>query len=431
MRILHISKFYPPVPGGIENFVFDLANAQIRQGHAVTVLCHQTEAARPTFTQTIHGVTVIRVRTFGQLAYTPVTPEFPLYLRRTVRRFQPDAIHAHLPNVSSFWLLFSSLPCPLILHWHADVVASRIDRKLAFLYQFYKPWETALLHKADAVIATSRAYLDHSAPLRPFYKKCHVVPLGLDPARLTANDSRSDIIAGKESRPAMPDLWETVHRRERIPARKVHRSHFLHDKEHGRNDDQDPGFDSDQRFKPGHSPFTILSVGRFTYYKGFEYLVDAATMQVDVHFIIVGDGPEFDKIKARVRGNHLENRFDLVGKVNSPELIRLLINCDVFCLPSIERTEAFGLVLLEAMHFAKPMITTKIRGSGVLEVNDHGITGLQVPVADAKALCDAILYLKHHPARRHDMGHASREKFNRCFKINPVAERITRIYREI
>ena len=106
MKILHISKFYPPEPGGIENFVYDLANAQVRQGHDVTVLCHQADEAAPTLTETIHGATIVRVKTLGQLAYAPVTPAFLLHLHRTIRRFQPDVIHAHLPNVSAFWLLF-------------------------------------------------------------------------------------------------------------------------------------------------------------------------------------------------------------------------------------------------------------------------------------------------------------------------------------
>ena len=374
MKILHISKFYPPEPGGIENFVYDLANAQVRQGHDVTVLCHQADEAAPTLTETIHGATIVRVKTLGQLAYAPVTPAFLLHLHRTIRRFQPDVIHAHLPNVSAFWLLFCLKTCPLILHWHADVAASKIDRKMSFLYQLYKPWESALLSASDRIICTSGTYLKHSMPLRPWLKKCRVVPLGLDPERLKLPDNKQ----------------QNLHQ----------------------------------------SDLTVLCVGRFAYYKGFSYLVDAIEKLPDARLIIVGDGPEFAHIKNRVAQKNLTHRVFLPGKVNNDSLFQLYNECDIFCLPSIERTEAFGLVLLEAMFFGKPLVTAQIQGSGVMEVNQHEITGLQVPVADAGALREAILYLKEHVDIRLKMGRAGRRRFNQNFHIRAVTEKIIRLYQD-
>ncbi|MFP4226055.1 MAG: glycosyltransferase, partial [Desulfobacterales bacterium] len=190
MKILHISKFYPPEPGGIESFVCDLAEAQVRQGHEVCVLAHQSEFNKPTCREQINGVKVRRIRTFGQAAYAPLTPGFPLHLLSSMRTFGPDVIHAHLPNISAFWLLFARKFCPLVLHWHADVVASPIDRKMGVLYNFYKPWELLLLKKADKIIATSNAYLNSSQPLTGFKKKTRVIPLGINPARL--GESHSD-----------------------------------------------------------------------------------------------------------------------------------------------------------------------------------------------------------------------------------------------
>ena len=374
MKILHISKFYPPEPGGIENFVYDLANSQVRQGHDVTVLCHQADTAGPTLTETIHGATVIRVRTLGQLAYAPVAPAFLFHLHRTIRRFQPDVIHAHLPNVSAFWLLFCPKTCSLILHWHADVVASKINRKMSFLYQLYKPWESTLLKAADRIICTSGTYLKNSMPLRPWRKKCRVVPLGLDPERLKLFDKKK----------------QNLHQ----------------------------------------SDLTVLCVGRFSYYKGFSNLVDAVEKLPDVRLIIVGDGPEYPSLKDRIRQKNLSHRVLLPGKIRNDALFQLYNECDIFCLPSIERTEAFGLVLLEAMFFGKPLVTTQIPGSGVMEVNQQGITGLQVPVADAGALREAILYLKEQVDIRLKMGRAGRRRFNQNFHIQPVAEKITRLYQD-
>ena len=376
MKILHISKYYPPEPGGIENFVYDLANAQVKQGHDVSVLCHQTDFAKSTVFETINGVTVIRVRTFGQLAYAPITPEFVWHLGSVTNRFHPDIIHAHLPNISAFWLLFLKKACPLILHWHADVVASKIDRKMTSLYNFYKPWETFLLKKADSIICTSNTYLQHSKPLRKWNKKCHVIPLGLDPERMDLINSSKE------------------------------------------GDKQ-------------NSVLTVLSVGRFTYYKGFEYLVETAEKIPETNFIIVGNGPEYNTIKTIVDKKNLNNRVFLPGKVSGKELTRLFEQCDIFCLPSLERTEAFGLVLLEAMYFGKPLITTQIKGSGVNEVNQKESTGLQIPAADADAIAEAVIHLKKNTEKRIAMGKTAKNHFNQYFHIRSVTENIERLYMEI
>jgi len=374
LKILHISKFYPPEPGGIETFVCDLAEAQVRQGHAVCVLAHQSEFNRSTCWEQINGVKVGRIRTFGQAAYAPVTPEFPLQFILLCRRYKPDVIHAHLPNVSAFWLLFISKPCPLMLHWHADVVASPLDRKMSVLYNLYRPWEFLLLKKADRIIATSHSYLNASKPLSAFREKIWVMLLGINPDRLRKNPYERMI---------------------------------------GLSD----------------ASFTVLSVGRFAYYKGFKYLVQAAERVPEACFILVGDGPCYSAIKKMVVDKGLEDRIYLPGRVDEKTLGALLSRCSVFCLPSIERAEAFGMVLLEAMCFGKPLITSKISGSGIIEVNAHKVTGLQVPPADPFALADAIKKLRHNPEMRVKMGEHARKRFETRFHIEAIRNQIGEHYK--
>ena len=211
-------------------------------------------------------------------------------------------------------------------------------------------------------------------PLRPWQKKCRTVPLGLDPERLKLLDNK------------------------------------------------------EQNFH--QSGLTVLCVGRFSYYKGFSYLVDAVEKLPDVRLIIVGGGLEYASLKDRIRQKNLTHRVWLPGKIRNDALFQLYNECDVFCLPSIERTEAFGLVLLEAMFSGKPLVTTKIPGSGVMEVNQQEITGLQVPVADTDALREAILYLKEQVDIRLKMGRAGRRRFTQNFHIQPVAETITQLYKD-
>jgi len=160
-----------------------------------------------------------------------------------------------------------------------------------------------------------------------------------------------------------------------------------------------------------------------------DYLdVEARVAELQPELVIVGDGPERHEIRQMVAHHRLQDRVALPGKIEKKELMHLFDLCDVFCLPSIERTEAFGLVLLEAMYFGKALITTMIPGSGVNEVNEHAITGLQVPPADPHALAKAIIFLKTHPETRIEMGKMGRARFKNHFDIQPVASRIETIY---
>lgn len=376
MRVLHIGKFFPPVCGGIENFAFDLTRAHEKEGITPFVLAHQAEPFRPTSWETFGQTQVCRVSILGNLIYAPLAPTYPSALRTILRTFSPDVIHVHLPNLSAFCLLLIRRHSPVVIHWHADVVASRIDRRLAQAYRFYRPFEKQLLRKASAVIGTSEPYLKSSLPLQDFMSKCHVVPLGLDPSRLHGRSSE--------------------------------KSNLL-------------------REKRGNS-LLVLSAGRFTYYKGFEFLTESVRDIPEVRLVIVGEGPLRRKISERIKRLGMENRVCLPGEVSNEELHSLMAACDVFCLPSIERTEAFGLVLLETMAFGKPLITTDIKGSGVNWVNRHGETGLVVKTGDSEALTEAIRFFLEHPRTRHEMGIEARKRFDELFHIRKVSREIRTLY---
>jgi hypothetical protein len=105
-----------------------------------------------------------------------------------------------------------------------------------------------------------------------------------------------------------------------------------------------------------------------------------------------------------------------------------MASCDVFCLPSIERTEAFGLVLLEAMRYGKPLLVSDLKGSGVTWVARNGQNALLVApedVADWKAALDT---LAQNPEQRHLLGHLGLQRYLREFDIGGVAERVREIY---
>jgi glycosyltransferase involved in cell wall biosynthesis len=376
MRVLQVGKFLHPYRGGMENFLLDLARELQRNGITPSILVHHERPFRLTHDQPMDGIETIKTFTLGQILYTPIAPSFRCHLSRLIRCLKPHLLHLHVPNISAFFVLARQKRPPYIVHWHADVVPSIIDRRLRLFYPPYALFEKALLKNAEAIIVTSQAYLDTSQPLAPFRYKCHVVPLGLDPARLRCLERGEIAVAPSPS--------------------------------------------------PGR--FTVLSVGRFTYYKGFRFLIEAAQHVPEARFILVGDGPLRKRLIEKVALLGLKDRVFLPGLLSDRELHSLIAGCDVFCLPSIERTEAFGLVLLEAMAFGKALVTTDIEGSGVNWVNQDGTTGLVVKPGDSEALAEAIKCLAREPHLRKRMGDKAKQRFTELFHIRHVTQKVISIY---
>jgi len=380
LKILHLGKYFPPVVGGIENFLYDLVKAQKSSGVEPLVLVHNEKPFHSTLRQLTEGVEITRSASFGSVLYTPVSPSFPFSLGAYLQK-KPDIVHVHMPNPSAFWLLLHQVEAPIVIHWHSDVVAHRTEGALKLAYRLYRIFEKMLLERAQAVIVTSENYLSSSKVLEDYRGKCHVISLGIDPRRM------------EPVRPASSD--------------------------------------SDELLARTGGRFTVLSAGRFTPYKGFEYLIKAMQEVEDSLLIVAGNGKLFKNMLRLVHDLGLQEKVELVGHVSTRRLHELMSSCHAFCLPSIERTEAFGLVLVEAMFYAKPLITTDIPGSGVSWVNQKGITGLHVPLADAHAMAQAINYLRDQTGLRKKMGENARSRFEEKFDIKFVNQQILSLYESL
>jgi rhamnosyl/mannosyltransferase len=200
VRVLHIGKFFPPHPGGIERCVAELCAALKRGGVDVAALVHAEPGSTGSQIHDPAGFDVTLATCHGQLLYAPVSPGFPALLSRLLRQFQPDLLHIHLPNTSAFFclLLPAARRVPWIVHWHADIPLDSKRRLLRAAYAAYRPWERAMLRRAGAIIATSAPYRDSSPALAPWSAKTHVIPLGIPPlqqalgARAMASSSRQE-----------------------------------------------------------------------------------------------------------------------------------------------------------------------------------------------------------------------------------------------
>lgn len=147
-----------------------------------------------------------------------------------------------------------------------------------------------------------------------------------------------------------------------------------------------PDVDGDQTSQ------VVLAVGRLTYAKGFDVLLDAWAKVIRRHpdwrLVIVGDGEEREALQAQQLRLGIEHSVEMPGATNNvSEYYR---QASIFCLSS--RYEGFGLVLIEAMSFALPVVTSDCK-TGPRELVDDGINGLKVPVEDATSLAAALVRL--------------------------------------
>jgi len=228
------------------------------------------------------------------------------------------------------------------------------------------------LQRADALIATSPAYLKSSTILGRFSTRAEVIPLSVDPRRFVADER--DLAAPRRRWP---------------------------------------------------EPL-VLFVGRFRSYKGLPTLLQAM-VGLDAHLLLVGRGPVEAALRVQAARLGIDDRVTFLGNVSDRELPSYYAASDVFVLPSIQRSEAFGIVLLEAMAAGRPVISTEL-GTGTSWVNQHGKTGLVVPPADPSALRDALrtLLADHELAER--LGQAGRERVQTEFSEDRMLESVEEAY---
>ena len=370
-RILHIGKFFPPYRGGMESFLADLVLTQREQGLNSYALVHgEPLMDDPEWLR--------RVPVQAQLIYAPIALGFRAALVRAIRDIQPHVLHLHLPNNSVFWALTvaNAAQIPWVVHWHSDVIGSTKRVALRLAYTLYRPFEQAVLERASRIIVTSPPYLNASEPLRRWHHKCTVVPLGIVPT-LTMPMGTSP-------------FWQPKRLR-------------------------------------------LLSIGRLAHYKGFETLIRAVIGSPQLQLVIAGQGEDRASLQALINVStppDVTPNVQLVGEVSETEKHLLLSSCDAFCLASRERTEAFGIVLLEAMAHGKTCIVSNLPGSGMSWVISSSSCGLaDLPPGDAQTWRKALESLNQQPQQLKTWGRQGQQALKTHFSIDACARAITTQYR--
>ena len=270
----------------------------------------------------------------------------------------------------ALWL--SNYKGKVVLHWHSDILKQKTLLKL------YRPLQNWLIKRSDIIIGTTPKYLEESPHLKPFEdKKKIAVPIGIRPVKY---DEKT---VGK-----IKNLYEN---------KKI-----------------------------------VFSLGRLVGYKGFEYLIKAANYLPDDYIILIGgSGPLKDELKSLIDSNNLNGKVKLLGRVEDNELPAYYGACDIFVLSSIWKTEAFGIVQIEAMSCGKPVVATNIPESGVDWVNKDGFSGINVKPEDSKELAKAILDVTKSNETYERFSSQARERFNQLFTLDGMVEKCYNIYSEI
>jgi glycosyltransferase involved in cell wall biosynthesis len=317
--------------------------------------------------EVLNGVRLSRVPTQLTFAATPLCPG----MIGKIRQSGADIVHLHLPNPGAVLAyLASGHRGRLVITYHSDTVRQKV------LGALFDPWLQAALRRAVAIVATSPDYLRTSASLAPHRDRCHVIPYGIALERFEHCD---------------PDARDTLRRQfgERL----------------------------------------IISVGRLVYYKGFEFLIRAMT-EVRGKLLIIGGGPLEPKLRRMTAELGLQDKVVFAGEIQNENVIPYYHASDIFALASIARSEAFGIVQIEAMAAGIPVVNTRL-DSGVPFVSLDGETGLTVPPEDPSALAAALNRLLDDPALRRSLGDRARLRARSEFSIEAMTARMLALYETV
>lgn len=371
MKILQFGKFYPPNIGGIETVVYDVTEVLNSQGIQCDVLCSNDKNEYRE--DKINGYTVYRTPSYGIYFSTSITPYMIKKLREIINNY--DIVHVHLPDpMANLALFFSNLKnTKIILHWHSDIIKQKL------LLQLYRPLQNWLLNRADKIIATTPKYIEESSALNKYKEKCVSIPIGIDAERL---------------------IWQD---------KKVHEIKNTY-----------------------QNKKIIFSLGRLAYYKGFEYLIDSANYLDDDFVILIGGSGELKcSLEEKIKNENLNGKVFLLGRIENEDLGSFYKACDLFCLPSIVKSEAFGVVQIEAMSFGKPIVATKISGSGVDWVNKDSVTGINVDIKNSEQLALAFKKILVNQKLYKELSQNSLFRFNKLFLREKMVESIYALYQEL
>jgi glycosyltransferase involved in cell wall biosynthesis len=371
MKILHVGKYYPPFRGGMETVLENLATGLLEAGHEVSVLvAGGSFLERQEIIQSAgSSARLTRLANLGVVNSQPLTPGLPRALRLEIQRHSPDLVHLHLPNplLAASWL-WASLVHPG-LSTPAMAVWHHADiTRQKMGRSLVSPLVNRCLQLADGICVSSAGLVDHSRDLAAHLEKVRVIPFGIT-----------------------PEPWADVQP--------------IHD-----------------------GPF--LFIGRLVPYKGLEVLVEAMAGVREGRLVLVGEGPLRASLVEQIKTLGLADRVRVAGALPRKEILAIMSHARALVLPSLDASETFGLVQLEAMAAGLPVVATDLP-TGIREVGQPEETCLLVPPGDSNALSSVLARLQGDVDLCQDMGARGRERFQVMFTRGRMINELVDWYGEL
>ena len=346
MRILSVLTYYRPHASGLTIYAERLAKALARRGHQVTVMTSQYTNDLP-LDEMVEGVRVVRVPVAFRVSKGVVMPRFGRMATDLVR--ENDVIQLHLPQFDAAGVAFRGRiwEKPTIITYHCDLLMPPGLLSWAANQGILLMNELAARF-AHRIVTNTRDYAEHSPFLKRYLGKLEVIPPPI------------------ELPPVTPDAAH--------------------------------GFA--QKYNPaGHRPVIGLA-SRFATEKGVEVLLDALPAvlkeypRAQVQFVgayknVVGEEAYFARLYPRIQEYEKAGNWKFLGFIPDADMPAFFSNLDVLALPSLNSTESFGIVQIEAMTKGVPAVASDIPGVRQ-PVKMHGM-GKIFPAGDAAALAQSLL----------------------------------------
>lgn len=371
MRVLHVYRtYFPDPPGGLQEAIRQICMGTAALGVENHIFALSPTPAPPDLDRP--EAHVMRCRSWAAPA------SCDLGMVDAFQRFdslssQVDLVHYHFPwPFADLLHFYAGGKKPAVMTYHSDIVRQRM------LGALYSPLMHRTLSKMDSIVATSPAYAATSPILadRRHADRVRIIPLGID----------------EESYPKQGDsgIFKRL------------------------------GLSADEPY--------FLFVGVLRYYKGLHYLVEASA-RVNAKIVIAGAGGEWNDLKNQANALGLDQLI-FAGRVSDSEKVSLLRNCRALVLPSHLRSEAFGMVLIEAGMYGKPMVSCEV-GSGTSYANADGETGFVVPPETPNALATAMNALLVDDLLAEQFGCAARRRYEKLFSGSALGNAYTQLYQDI
>lgn len=367
MKILQLGKFYPII-GGVEKVMYELTQGLSVHNIQCDMLCTSMEGNKSILLNSNNKILCCASRV--KFASTTFSYSLIHQLRAICNNY--DIIHIHHPDpMAALALFLSGYKGEVVLHWHSDIL------KQKKLLRFYKPLQTWLIKRASVIVGTSPVYVKKSPFLKNAQQKTTYIPIGINPIN--------------------PNQTEVDKVKEQYPNKKI-----------------------------------IFSIGRLVEYKGYKHLINSAKYLPDDYLILIaGDGSLKNDLKNQIEENKLENKVKLLGYISNSDKHSLYGACKLFCMSSIYKTEAFGIVQLEAMSCKRPIVATTIPDSGVSWVNSHGVSGFNVTPNSPKELAKAFTAICEDEVLYETLSNQALARFNMHFQKEEMIIKFIELYKHL